>query len=112
MTDEQWLWIFANQSLDADEKLENMCPDCRKEVAQHRCIRCGKIISGSTEFEESFVNENFDEARYEAMKNGTYKLPSKDESESLKASSNELVEPETDDGSNDIDIGLVQQIMS
>lgn len=71
MTDEQWLWLFVNQSLDNDEKLDAMCDDCRHEVThRHKCIRCGKDIS-STEV-ETCVNLNFDEEKYEAMKNGTY----------------------------------------
>lgn len=115
MTDEQWLWLFANQSLDADERLENMCPECRREVTQeHRCIRCGKkisVVGGGGEFEESFTNESFDMEKYEAMKNRKHTSSSEDELESLKANSNELVEPETDDDGDDIDIELVKQIL-
>lgn len=64
MSDEQWLWLFINQRIDADEKLEKMCPKCREEVTStHKCIRCGKDIIES----ESFVNPNFDMDRYNKL---------------------------------------------
>ena len=64
MSDEQWLWLFVNQRIDADEKLERMCPKCREEVtSSHKCIRCGKDIIE----EESFVNPNFDMDRYNEL---------------------------------------------
>ena len=64
MSDEQWLWLFINQKIDADEKLEKMCPKCRDEVtSDHKCIRCGKDII----IEESFVNPNFDMDRYNEL---------------------------------------------
>lgn len=100
MTDEQWLWIFANQSLDTDEKLENMCPECRNEVTQHRCIRCGKKLSEHSEG-ETYINKNFDEAKYEALKNGTYK-PQVIENEKQSDDITDVL---------DIDDNLVQQIL-
>lgn len=64
MSDEQWLWLFVNQRIDADEKLEKMCPKCREEVtSEHRCIRCGKEIIE----QESFINPNFDMDRYNML---------------------------------------------
>ena len=64
MSDEQWLWLFVNQRIDADEKLEKMCPKCREEVtSKHRCIRCGKEIIE----QESFINPNFDMDRYNML---------------------------------------------
>lgn len=64
MSDEQWLWLFVNQKIDIDEKLERMCPKCRNEVtSSHRCIRCGKDLDES----ESFVNPNFDMDRYNKL---------------------------------------------
>lgn len=103
MTDEQWLWLFANQSLDNDEKLESMCDDCRNEVTSKvRCTRCGKVISNSNDDaqEETFVNESFDMEKYEAMKNGSYKP---DITKSNDAS---------DDMDGDIDIDLINQILN
>ena len=64
MSDEQWLWLFVNQRIDADERLEKMCPKCREEVtSEHRCIRCGKEIIE----QESFINPNFDMDRYNML---------------------------------------------
>ena len=64
MSDEQWLWLFVHQRIDAEEKLEKMCPKCRDEVtSEHRCIRCGKEIIE----EDSFVNPNFDMDRYNEL---------------------------------------------
>lgn len=64
MSDEQWLWLFVNQKIDTDEKLEKMCSKCREEVtSSHRCIRCGKDIIT----EESFINPNFDMDRYNKL---------------------------------------------
>lgn len=87
MTDEQWVWLFANQNLDADEKLENMCPECQKEVTQEKhCIRCGKRIDeNANDGEETVINESFDMERYEAMKNGTYKELDVDEEQISQA---------------------------
>ena len=65
MSDEQWLWLFVNQSIDSDEKFESMCPDCQNEVTSgaKKCIRCGKEINGG----DSFVNSNFDMAKYNRL---------------------------------------------
>lgn len=65
MSDEQWLWLFVNQRIDADEKLERMCPKCREEVTSgnKKCIRCGKTIIE----QESFVNPNFDIDKYNRL---------------------------------------------
>lgn len=64
MSDEQWLWLFVNQRIDVDEKLEKMCPKCREEVTStHKCTRCGKDIT----IEDSFVNPNFDIDKYNRL---------------------------------------------
>ena len=106
MTDEQWLWLFANQSLDNDEKLESMCDNCRNEVTSKvMCTRCGKVISNNNNDnddtqEETFVNESFDMEKYEAMKNGSYKP---DITKSNDASN---------DMDGDVDIDLINQILN
>ena len=64
MSDEQWLWLFVNQRIDIDEKLEGMCPKCKEEVtSSKKCTRCGKDINE----EESFINPNFDMDRYNKL---------------------------------------------
>lgn len=65
MSDEQWLWLFINQRIDVDEKLERMCDSCKSEVtSSNKCTRCGKSIVHS----ESFINPNFDVDRYNRLK--------------------------------------------
>ena len=67
MTDSQWLWLYANQILDNDEKLEHMCPSCRAEAENtNRCIRCGKPIGSRS---NQFINPNFDNERFERLSN-------------------------------------------
>ena len=64
MTDEQWLWLFVNQRIDSEEKLEHMCPKCRSEVtSKDRCMRCGTHINVA----ESVRNPNFDIDRYNKL---------------------------------------------
>ncbi len=70
MTDEQWLWLFVNQSIDNDEKLEHMCPKCQSDATSNMCIRCGKPLDKS-KYEPQFVNPNFDTERFNALSNGT-----------------------------------------
>lgn len=62
------MWLFVNQLVDNDEKLEKMCPDCREEVtSKHKCIRCGKEIPNyDMDDEDGFVNPNFDEEEYKS----------------------------------------------
>lgn len=76
MSDEQWLWLFVNQKIDIDEKLEKMCPKCREEVtSSHKCTRCGKDIIE----EESFINPNFDMDRYNKLAGHVEDLYKEDE---------------------------------
>lgn len=92
MTDEQWLWLFANEALDADEKFDMLCPSCQHDVSSTRCIRCGKPIrSKSGHGHGSFVNPNFDPDRFDRLADGT-NPPS----------------PEEDD---EVDYDLLDQIM-
>ena len=64
LTDEQLVWLFINQLVDNDEKLERMCPDCRDEVTSKcKCTRCGKPMLPHDEY-ETFVNPNFNEEEY------------------------------------------------
>lgn len=64
MTDEQWVWLYVNQVLDDEDKLNHMCDSCRDDVTSDtKCIRCGKPICVS----ESFTDPNFDMERYEKL---------------------------------------------
>lgn len=71
MTDEQWLWLFVNEAIDYDEKLEHMCDNCQSDATSNRCIRCGKPLSGKSGFKPQFVNPNFDAERFDRLYNGT-----------------------------------------
>ena len=93
MSDEQWLWLFINQRIDIDEKLEHMCPKCREEVTSgHKCTRCGKDIVET----ESFVNPNFDMAKYGELSGKVGELF--DEDDTLKE-----VNPDLDDDEFEIE---------
>lgn len=93
MSDEQWLWLFINQRIDTDEKLEHMCPKCREEVTSgHKCTRCGKDIVET----ESFVNPNFDMAKYGELSGKVGELF--DEDDTLKE-----VNPDLDDDEFEIE---------
>ena len=81
MTDEQWLWLFANESLDADEKFEQLCPTCQHDVTSHRCIRCGKPLGGKS-FKGDSVNPNFDAERFDRLSSGTESGHSEDKDDS------------------------------
>jgi len=57
--------LYVNMAIDNDEKMEHMCPKCRDEVvSDNSCTRCGKAINDGA---ESFVNPNFDRARYDKL---------------------------------------------
>ena len=71
MTDEQWLWLFVNEAIDYDEKLEHMCDKCQSDATSNRCIRCGKPLGDSGGFKPQFVNPNFDAERFDRLYNGT-----------------------------------------
>ena len=66
MTDEQWLWLLVNQSIDAEEELDGLCDECRSEVTsdEKRCTRCGKPIGKHS---EKWINPNFDREKFEQL---------------------------------------------
>ena len=87
LTDEHWLWLFANQTIDNDEQLERMCPKCKDEATStDKCIRCGKVLPND---ENRFINPNFDRSKFEKLSNGDTDEP---------------------DGEEDVDLDLLRQI--
>ncbi|QEK12715.1 hypothetical protein FQB35_10435 [Crassaminicella thermophila] len=58
------IWIYANLSIDQDEKIESMCSECKEEIKKKTCSRCGKTIEEEKEFE---VNKNFDEEKFKTL---------------------------------------------
>ena len=70
-----------------------MCPKCREEVTSgHKCTRCGKDIVET----ESFVNPNFDMAKYGELSGKVGELF--DEDDTLKE-----VNPDLDDDEFEIE---------
>lgn len=67
MTDEQWVWVFANMSLDNDEKLEHMCEKCvDRSTSGEYCVVCGEHLDMRTRNGLlDNVNINFDMAKFE-----------------------------------------------
>lgn len=83
LTDEQWVWLFANQLIDNEEKLEQMCDKCKEDAtSKNKCIRCGTSLTNH----DKFVNPNFDNSKFERLSKGTV-------------------------GDEDIDLGIVNRIM-
>ena len=62
MTDRDYLYCAAQMMLDAQEKLDALCPSCREKAKRARCPVCGEELA-----EE---NAGFDEMRFEELKHG------------------------------------------
>ena len=62
MTDGDYLYCAAQMMLDAQEKLDALCPACREKAQRARCPVCGEELG-----EE---NAGFDETRFEELKHG------------------------------------------
>lgn len=64
MTDEQWLWVYANMLIDNEDRLNQMCPTCRNNVtSDDKCTACGKTISNV----EYTHNPKFDADRFNRL---------------------------------------------
>lgn len=63
MTDWDYLYCILNEWLDSEERLAEMCPDCRQRAMERRCVVCGASLSRAGD-----VNESFDAGRYERMR--------------------------------------------
>ena len=64
MTDRDYLWCALNLTLDQEEELGRLCPDCRQRAAEEPCPVCGAPR------ELWAVNTGFDWARYQELKGG------------------------------------------
>lgn len=67
MTDEQWLWLFVNDAVDTDEKMEHICDKCKSEITSNRCTRCNKLINTG----DNFINPNFNKSKFDGLMDGT-----------------------------------------
>ena len=68
MKDRDYLWCLANVILDREEELERLCPACRAQAMEEKCLRCGRPAA---EWGESGGNPTFDPARFEQLKGGS-----------------------------------------
>ena len=62
MTDGDFLYCILQMELDEQEVLDRLCPQCREESEQERCILCGQPMEQ--------VNPGFDAERYEELRHG------------------------------------------
>lgn len=60
LTDGQSLYCVLQMILDDEERLKQLCPDCKAELLREKCPVCGAVQYG--------VNPNFDENRFEELK--------------------------------------------
>lgn len=60
MTDGDYLYCVLHMTLDGEEAMERLCPECREAAARRTCVCCGAPVP-----EE---NPNFDESRFEELK--------------------------------------------
>lgn len=65
MTEGDYLYCAMQLMLDGEEQKRKLCPSCRQQLEEHRCIRCGGTIEG-----ETGGNPQFDLGRFEEMKQG------------------------------------------
>lgn len=62
MTEADYLYCVMQLTLDEEQELKRLCPECRAKAEQNTCICCGAALA-----EE---NPNFDEKRFEELRNG------------------------------------------
>lgn len=67
MKNRDYLWCLANEVLDGEERLEQLCPACRSRALEERCPVCGQADTGQ---QDGMVNPSFDQERFEQLKGG------------------------------------------
>lgn len=67
MKGRDYLWCLSNLLLDKEEQLEQLCPSCRAQAMQERCVVCGQDL---TLWGEGMENSTFDQKRFEELKRG------------------------------------------
>ena len=60
MTDGDYLYCVLHMTLDEEEKLEQLCLDCRAQAEKSTCLCCGAPLAE--------VNASFDENRFEELR--------------------------------------------
>lgn len=66
ITRREYLYCILQQWLDEEEKLEALCPACRAQAMERRCVCCGAPLSRW----EAAENTAFDAERYQKLKEG------------------------------------------
>ncbi len=66
MTQREYLYCILQQWLDEEEKLEGLCPACRAQAQEKRCVRCGMPLAET----EGMENTAFDTERYRKLREG------------------------------------------
>ena len=66
MTHRDYLWCVLNLMLDDEEALDALCPSCRAQAEEARCLCCGAPLDGVSVGQ----NASFDEERFERLKRG------------------------------------------
>lgn len=62
-----YLWCALNLMLDEEERLDALCPTCRREAEEGRCPVCGALVGRR---EGDGENPAFDWERFEALSQG------------------------------------------
>lgn len=62
MTGADYLYCVMQLTLDGEEELKRLCPECREKAGENVCVCCGAALA-----EE---NPGFDEERYEELRHG------------------------------------------
>lgn len=60
MTDGDYLYCVLHMTLDEEERLEQLCPECRAQAEKSTCLCCGAPLAE--------VNPSFDEDRFEELR--------------------------------------------
>lgn len=62
MTDGQWLYMMTHMAVDDEQQFEKLCQKCKNDSTKDKCHGCGKV-------RDDGVNDNFDEEKFEKLKN-------------------------------------------
>ena len=60
MTDGDYIYCVLHMTLDEEERLEQLCPECRAQAEKSTCLCCGAPLAE--------VNSSFDEDRFEELR--------------------------------------------
>ena len=66
MKDRDFLWCALNLMLDEEQELDQLCPACREQAMEERCMGCGIPLA----LTGRHVNAAFDEERFRQLKGG------------------------------------------